>query len=144
MNFALDTDWSRSELIGSPRTIDGFFACNNCNVTSLEGAPIIITGDVYLLGNRLSSLEGIHKHIRRIGGILYLEGNPIKSHVLGLLKIEDLLTVNLAYKLHPLLKNSPPLVKVEEIINYHLVMGRNLLACQEELLDNGLDEYAQL
>ena len=43
--------------------------------------------------------------------------------------------------------SSPFLVKlysVEKIINKHLKNGRDIFACQEELIENGFEAFAQL
>jgi hypothetical protein len=60
-------------------------------------------------------------------------GNPIKSHVLGLMLIDGLKTIRLDNK------------QVEEILNRHLGKGRaGMLMAQEELIEAGLEEFAQL
>ena len=65
-------------------------------------------------------------------------GTPIKSNVLGLLKIEDLKFVKFDAKIS----------EVDNIINRHLnkspVGNKRVMEAQSELLDAGLDEFAQL
>ena len=58
--------------------------------------------------------------------------NPITSHVLGLMLIEDLQFVEFDNK------------QLQNIINKHLKEGRDVFECQNELMEAGLDEYAQL
>lgn len=113
--------------------IERDFECGNNFLTSLEGCPKIVKRDFDCNDNKLVSLKDIHKHVHEIGGNIYLEGNQITSHVLGLLKIKRLRAVRMS--------NNP---NIEQIINRHLRGGRNLLACQEEMMDAGLDDFAQL
>lgn len=61
------------------------------------------------------------------------EHNYITSHVLGLMLIDGLQRVALGNK------------RVETILNSHLGKGRvGMLLVQEELIDAGLEEFAQL
>ena len=91
--------------------------------------------------NKFESLHNIHKYIKEMSPISSLSffGNPIKSRVLGLLKIKNLREVILYGT-----GDDKSLIKVESIINKHLAKGRDLLACQQELIDAGLEEFAQL
>ena len=57
--------------------------------------------------------------------------NPIESHVLGLLKIKGLQEVRLDD------------IQLTKIINKYLPLG-DLLDCQEELIEAGYEEFAQL
>lgn len=145
-----------TSLEGAPKTIDGDFWCNNNHLTSLKGAPERVTGGFDCSSNRLTSLEGapkkigsyffcdnnnltslqnIHKMITEINGDFYCHKNKITSHVLGLLLI-------------PGIKNI--VASVDEfswvkILNRYLGKGRKgMLDCQNELIEAGLEEYAQL
>ncbi len=99
---------------------------------SLEGAPSSIGGNLYCSINNFTSLHNIHKIIKHIGGHADFRYNPITSHVLGLLLIDGLLFVMLGNE------------KVEDIINKHLEGDRDVFACQEELIEAGYEEFAQL
>jgi hypothetical protein len=99
---------------------------------SLEGAPSSIGGNLYCSNNNFTSLHNIHKIIKHIGGHADFRYNPITSHVLGLLLIDGLLFVMLGNE------------KVEDIINKHLEGDRDVFACQEELIEAGYEEFAQL
>ena len=151
-NF-LCTYKSLDSLEGAPLTVDGYFdcggnnlksfkyspktigdkACYNLNkINSIEGAPSHIGEDFLCFNNLLSSLHNIHKQIKHIGGSADFRYNPIKSHVLGLLLIDGLITVAMDFK------------PVQNIINKHLRGERDIFACQEELIEAGLEDYAQL
>lgn len=118
-------------LKGAPRRVGGSFNCQNNQLTSLEGAATLIGAHFSCIDNKLTSLKDVHKHIHMIRGNFYCTRNPIKSHVLGLLKIKGL---------HCVLIDDN---KVEDIINKYLPEG-DIFACQQELIDAGLEEYAQL
>jgi len=144
-----------TSLVGAPRHVDGTFVCHNNQLTSLVGAPVFVGNDFSCYNNRLASLEGcpehvddgdfvckdnrletlhdIHRSLKHLGGHFIATNNPIKSHVLGVLLIEGVITVRLDGR------------RVTEILSKHVRRGRSgLIDCQTELLDNGFEEYAKL
>ncbi len=130
-------NYSRNELYtlgleNIPSRISGYFYCSVNKLTSLEGAPSSIGGDLDCFSNCLSSLHNIHKQIKHIGGYADFRKNPITSCVLGLLLIDGLEKVYLNTN------------GVEDIINKHLKGDRDVFACQEELIEAGYEEFAQL
>lgn len=143
-----------STLEGAPKTVESFFSCKNNRITSLKHSPLKVgavfdadnnlitsvegitpvTTAVYLSNNKLESLHNVHKHITMTRQA-HFDGNPIKSHVLGLLLIKNLYIVSLDND------------KINRIINSYLPNTRGneaVYECQEELIDAGYDEYAQL
>ena len=110
----------------------GNFVCSHNKLTSLQGAPSVVKGDFSCFYNNLTSLAGIHKIIKEIHGFANFYDNPIKSNVLGLMRIKGLTRVILANK------------QVENILNKYLTGDRDIIKCQSELLDAGLEEYAKL
>ena len=122
-----------TSLKGAPSHVGGGFYCRGNELTSLEGAPSHVGGGFYCANNKLTSLKDVHKHIAEIKGIFYAIENPIESHVLGLLLIKGVTRVYLDNK------------QVAEILNRHLGKGRaGMLMAQEELIEAGLEEFAQL
>jgi hypothetical protein len=123
-------------LNGVPREINGDFVCSFNDLTSLAGCPEKVKGDfVCSFNSDIKSLKNIHMHIERISGHFYGVGCSIESNVLGLMLIKDLKFVGLS--------NYDK--TVEEILNRHLGKGRaGMLMAQEELIEAGLEEYAQL
>ena len=122
-----------TSLKGAPSHVGGNFYCSNNELTSLEGAPSHVGGSFYCSSNKLTSLKDVHKHIAEIKGEFYASDNPIKSHVLGLLLIKGVTEVRLDNE------------QVKEILNMHLGKGRaGMLMAQEELIEAGLEEFAQL
>lgn len=130
-NFYCDRNMLRS-LKGGPKFVNGDFYCNQNNIIYLKDAPQSIDGNFICENNLLPSLRDIHKSIKFIEGFANFEFNPIKSHVLGLILIEGLQDVLLDNK------------EVEDIINGHLKRGRDVFACQEELIEAGYEDFAQL
>jgi hypothetical protein len=121
-----------TSLKGAPSSVGGDFDCYNNVLTSLEGGPSFIGGNFYCYKNNLTSLHNIYKQIKHIGGFATFNYNPIKSHVLGLLLIEGLTSVRFDN------------LEVTNIINKHLKGDRDVFACQEELIEAGLEDFAQL
>jgi len=123
--------------------IDSFstngFNCSNRGLTSLVGVPRNIDGNFVCINNKLTSLEGIHKLFDTINGYVWFTGNPIKSHVLGLLKIKSIENIIFTQDLD--INNE--LENVAMILNNHL-KSKDIFACQQELIDAGLAEYAKL
>jgi len=112
----------------------GNFICHSNRLTSLEGAPSSVGGAFYCSDNQLTSLEGIHLQIKKIGGKFYCIDTRLKSHVLGLLLIKGLTRAELDD------------TRVEAVLNKHLPSRgmRDVLEAQEELIEAGLEEFAQL
>ena len=138
-----------------PDNVTGSFSCSLKDLTSLKGCPSYVSGDFFCSHNRLKNLEGcptyvgamfvcdsnqieslhnIHRHIKYIGNEIDLSRNPLKSHVLGLLLIKGLKMVFL----------DTAKGKLEDILNKHLQGDRDVFACQEELIEAGFEDYAQL
>lgn len=112
----------------------GTYLCNR-GPTVLDEFEGMSSSSICLNNNQLTSLKDIHKRIESVEGILCARGNPIESHVLGLMRIKGLTEVALDN------------VKVQDILNKFLPNTKGhagVLVCQSELLDTGFEEYAQL
>ena len=112
--------------------------CQECSLTSLEGAPNILKR-LECDDNPIVSLKGIHKIIEEINGI-GLFPDSIESNILGLLKIKNLKKIQFANK--GILKKD----EISEIINKYLPnpSPSQIIDCQNELIDAGFEEYAEL
>jgi hypothetical protein len=124
-----------TSLDGAPSEIGGDFMCTNNDLTSIDGAPSIIDGGFYININNLVSLKNIHKTIKKMKGSFIAYRNPIKSNVLGLLLIDGCNVVELDN------------IKVTDIINKYLrepMSKQRMIDCQNELIDAGFDDFAQL
>lgn len=124
-----------TSLEGGPEKVLNDFTCTRNKINTLVGFPKEIHGTLTMSKNQLKSLQDIHKHIKRIDGTLFADDNPIESHVLGVLLIENCryLSIN----------NT----EVQKIVNKYLPNTRGRAAmydCQEELINAGFEEFAQL
>lgn len=119
-----------TSLKGVPYFVQGSFRCVNTDITSIEFAPMYIEHNLSISGSPILSFQNIHKHIKRIGGMVV--ARSIMSNALGLLMIEGLEAVTLANE------------QASRIITAHLNKTRDVHLCQEELLDAGFTTYAKL
>ena len=128
-------------LKGGPSKVTDYYTCSRNYLSDLDGVASHIGEAFDCSHNNLTSLHNIHKQIKHIGGSANFIHNPIKSHVLGLLLIDGLEEVS--FESFSISSNATR-HKMNHIINKHLKNGRDVFACQEELIEAGLDEYAQL
>jgi len=122
-------DNNLTSLQGAPERVGGEFSCNYNNLTSLQGGPERVGGHFFCSNNKLISLHQISKQIKYIGGEFDIEDNPLKSNILGLVRIKGLQRVVLDNK------------QAQKIINRNL---GDIHACQEQMLEAGLEDMARL
>jgi len=124
-----------TSLEGAPGSVGGYFYCARNQLTSLEGAPVSVGDNFSCSDNQLTSLTGIHKILKQMNGTFYAYGNPLKSNVIGLLLVKGCKEVELDNQ------------QVQEIMNRHLqspFSNKRVIECQSEMLDAGLEEWAEL
>ena len=145
---------SLTSLEGSPNTVDGDFRGHSCkSITSLKGAPSSV-GGIFSCGHNSSliSLEGapnsVGSHFSCYGctSLTSLKGAPnsvgddfscnmcpsLRKSILSVLRIKNVKRISIDNE------------QVQDIINKHLARDRDMLDCQEDLIDAGLQEYARL
>jgi len=103
------------------------------DLTSLDGIPTNIDGSVTLSKNSLTTLKDIHTKIHSVNGVIRFVDCPIRSNILGLLKIKGLQGIIL----------SPHRLELQMIINRYIFEG-DIFECQRELIDKGYEAFAQL
>jgi hypothetical protein len=119
-----------------PTEVSGYYSADGCGLTSLEGLPSKIGGGLYLSGNPLTSLQGISKLKEMYGG-MGIYDCPITSHILGVFFIKGFDEIFTA--------ESGDFGKASTIVNRHIKKGRaGLLHCQKELIEAGLNTFAQI
>ena len=124
-----------TNLSGAPKKIRNDVNFSSNSLTSLENGPEYVGKDYICANNDITSFHNVHKHIKHIGHTFYIQGNPIKSSVLGLLLIDGLERV------------SGEQYSVMDILNKYLPnTGGNqwVMQCQTELIEAGFREYAKL
>ena len=122
-----------TSLVGGPPSVGGYFYCHdNVSLTSLEGAPQSVGKGFYCRDNpRLTSLTKINLYTHNInGGLADFAGCPIKSNILGLLKIQGLCRVIFDDQ------------KLTSILNKYLPLGSSI-DCADELIKEGYEEWAK-
>ena len=100
-------------------------------ITSFDGCPRDIGGNLNIANTKITNFHNIHKFIHSIDGFLYADGCILKDSFLGLLKIHNLRSLIIDDK------------GLSDIINKYLPLG-DILACQQELIDKGYEDYAKL
>lgn len=140
--FEIDDNKNLKTLEHGPQIVVGEFSCSGTGISSFEHAPKDIGGSTRAYSCNFTNLHNIHKQIKKLSGILNLENNHIKSHVLGLLMIKGLRRVNFMSHLA-----GSKLSEAEVILNKYLkldVSDRDIIKIQEEIIQAGLGEYAKL
>jgi hypothetical protein len=135
-NFVINRNERLTSLVGGPSIVGGKYTARYCELTSLIGIPSRIGGGLSLTDNPLTSLQGINK-LKEMRGLIDLEFCQIKSHILGVFLIKGCSGIHT--------KDRDILGQVEQIVNAHIMKGRSgMLACQQELIDAGLSDFAQI
>jgi len=141
-----------TSLVGGPEIVGFDYRCHDNGITSLEGCPKSCQ-DLRLDNNMITSLSGIHRRLEKCTAI-GLAGVPVTSDILGLLLIDGLSNIDVTgsgvfgsmrhvRRFH---------VRRETAIAFNLIKrylpntkGRSaVIEFQNELLDNGLEEFAKL
>ena len=155
-------DCSLTSLEGAPQKINGDFNCaGNYTLTSLKGMPQEGVNNVYINKCELESLEGIAPHIKgsitldankRITSLKHIYrhlkscremriGAEVESNILGVLKIKNLEKLSIVDERHFEAKED-----ISNIINKYLPnpTSDQIIDCQNELIEAGFEEYAEL
>lgn len=109
--------------------IHGSFNAQHTKISNVSDLPAHVFGSLGISHTKITSLHNIHHFVQSCH--TFVSGSDHVTHLLGLFSIERLNRV----------------ITIEndtmEIINRHLP-SRNMLACQEELIDAGYVECAKL
>jgi hypothetical protein len=125
-----------TSLIGGPKEVGDYYCVQDCGLISLEGLSVTIGGYLSLDSNPLTSLSGINK-LKEMNGSIYANDCPITSHILGVFFIKGCLGIRTM--------GSGDFRKAVGVVNRHISKGRaGLLACQKELIEAGLADFAQI
>ena len=132
-----------SSMIGGPQKVGTLMADHN-RLTTIEGLPKVIDDLLSISHNRLTSLRGIHKVIKELHGSIFIDNNPIKEAILGLLMIKGLTRVRTD---HMFPGDNHGLFDACVIINKYLPNTNGMEAvsrCQDELEEAGYGDFAEL
>ena len=150
-----------TSLEGGPEIVDEYYSAIHNQLTTLKGCPKIVLGQFSVANNdlteidyfpdevgsfsasenKITNLHDIHKKIKKVKEGIWLNRNPIKSHILGLCLIPGLTKVYLDnHELQSIINTY--LFRYNE--PSHASRKANLFEVQEELIDAGYEQYAQL
>lgn len=106
-------------------------------LTSLEGFPKTVNGGVDLSMCKMMSYEKSHKHFD------YIRALQINSSYVG--PLLSLMLVDSLEAVYVAATNTSEIGMAVGIINTHLASEeRDIIDCQQDLIDNGLKKYASL
>lgn len=127
---------SHNELMtlkGFPTQVGGSVdISDNRLLTSLEGVEQVTIGKS-LHGERLpniTSLKGIHKRIKSIGGKINFSGGNIRTNILGTMMVPGVQHVDTGNR------------GADKIMNDHINTDQDPLAAQDEMIDAGFAKLA--
>ncbi len=149
-----------TSLENCPQEISGTFGCSGTNITSLKFSPKIIPSIFNCSSTKILSLDYAplkcyefncyHNNISHLKDIgrsylkeccrLYIP-NTIKSNILGLCRIKNLKRFGLFDSGKDQFVESGDLYEAIEIVKKHLKTDGS--ECQEELIQNGFNDYAK-
>ena len=127
------------ESMKGANTIEANLRISFCpNLNFGDHLELVVGGNVTINKcARITNLKDIHKTFKRIDGSLSFIETPVKSHALGILKIEGLKSVFVD-------SSESKFEKAIEIISKYVGSKGDILDCQSDLIDADLEEYAQL
>jgi hypothetical protein len=134
-----DFDYGNNQLEslqGAPQMVGGYFNCSGNDLKSLQGAPREVGGGFDCSQNPLESLEGISRIIRTMKGKMYIP-HTVTSHILGLARIRGLRKMGRVI-------GAKRLQQAIDIIDNNINGKGNIHEAQEQMLEAGLQEFAQL
>jgi hypothetical protein len=123
-----------ASFIGCPRTVIGHFRFSTDTITSIEGFPSKITNECIIKHANITDFTNIEKYLQSADSI-YLPSVALK--ILPLLKVEHI------QSLFCFSQTKTKLQDAVTILNKHL-KSKDILACQSELIEAGLKDYAKL
>ena len=126
-------------LKGAPNAVKKFSAFKNKKLSSLEHAPQIIETQLNISATSITSLHNIHKQIKYLKQI-FLPNDVEVTHILGLMLIEGLNTISQ-------FQGAGCNTEAFDIVDKYLkqpMSKQRMFDCQDELMQAGFKEYAQL
>jgi len=110
------------------------FSVQNNKLTSFEGFTPEASY-IHFYNNPFTSFSDVYKHVKSCGGFTL---PLVKTGVLAFFKVKDCKSITFY--------NAPSgsdFARATVIVNWHLATG-DLFACQEELIDHNLKDFAEL
>ena len=126
-----------TSLKGVPTIINDYFNCSNCpSLTSFEGCPEKINSN--FVANHCLSLNTLRFLPKEVNGIIFLKSCPNVRDYLNLLNVKGVTRIEITTD-----TKSSDMFRVQEILNKYLPK-HDMLNCQDELIEAGLEKYAEI
>jgi len=129
----INTCLSLRTIKGLPANLPGFLTMEWFRGPSLEGMPEEIGTHLYLGNSKILSLDYLPKRMPGENSTIDLTGLKHAKNFLAVFKVRELCKVDID-------DNKP----LEKIMNKHLAGDRDIMDCQEEMIEAGFEEYARL
>lgn len=120
-----------TSLEGGPTSVGRIFDCTANQLTSLEHAPSIVGMDFICNFNNITSLVGVDDIFSSLGSFRG-DTNPILEGGLGLLLIDKISEIDIDLK---------PFYIIKRYVNKG---PESVYDCQQELIEAGFEEFAQI
>ena len=135
-DLTLDVNLDIENFTGFPEKLDGSLTLQSAKIHSMEGFPKEI--DWLVVDKTLPITNKLSDYLKKCNKIVFRD-IPNYIGLLSLLKIDKLKELNCSWFIQ-----DTPFYNACQIVSKHLKKDRNIVACQEELFKNNLDEYAKL
>lgn len=138
-DFTLSDCHSINSLENGPKEAGKTYKVESCNsLDSIQGLANNVGKHLMLRDNRkLTSLAGINKILKSVGGKLDVSGSRFTSSIMGLLLIKGFTGISYQF-------GTADASKAFEIIFKCRNEGKDAVECQDALIDAGLTEFAKL
>jgi hypothetical protein len=135
---------SFTSLQGFNFNIVSLWLLNNLQLETLEGLNSVT--NINLIGtNKIFNLQGFRKFAPKKLKIIQLQDWYFKSHLLSLMTLPEFKTLRIGSSIDSTIKSQEGYKifdRAVRVINNHLQGERDVLDCQEQLITEGLKEYA--
>ena len=145
---SVDASRSKKELFEENIALKFYLNCPL--LTSLEGIPSKIHGNLFCENLTAVSYKQVHKHIRFVNGAVRIN-NQYEGPLLGFLLINENSAFEANYKItvpfnsqQIVTDKSKNLLEALKIVNWHLKKDKDVVDCQQHLIDAGLKQFANL
>ena len=133
-------------LAGCPEVVGKYFKAIECGLDSIDDLPREVGTNVYLQGNKITSLKNINKFLKKINlsnsnkeGKINISENPIENGLSSCLSIQGLKSISFDLSKTPTQKK---LASAINLINDGLIDNSDLFDIQDKLLDSDYANFA--
>lgn len=121
-------------LKGIQKRINGYFTCSQCvSLTSFKDGPTHVDGD--FSANNCRSLDSLNFLPKEIKGEFFIGklSSRVKYYLVPIFNVKGITKIRI-------FANS----LISAIMTEHYLSGRDMLNCQDELIESGFEQYAEV